>query len=116
MLRLLMEAKRQELAAQLEAYYRSCGWKVRLEKDGTVRADGPGGVTWIGLPVVPEDLGGPAFDERLVELSGQRMPRSGELCPLELLPATECADAVRARLAELRLADRGNVGVYSLAA
>jgi hypothetical protein len=116
MLRLAMEAKRQELTAQLEAYYRSCGWKVRRADDGTVRADGPGGVTWIGMPVVREDLGSPEFDDRLLELSEQRMPRGGELCPFELLPASECADDVRARLARLRLHERGNVAVYSIAA
>jgi hypothetical protein len=110
-----MEAKRQELADRLEAYYRSCGWKVRRAGDGTVRADGPGGVTWIGLPVIPDDLGAPDFDNRLVELSEQRMPR-GELCPFELLPASECAEALRTRLADLRLQSRGHVAVYSLAA
>jgi len=41
---------------------------------------------------------------------------AGELCPLELLPAEECADGLRALLAELRLERRGHVEVYSLAA
>lgn len=116
MLRLSMEAKRQELAAQLEAYYRSCGWKVRRAEDGTVRAEGPGSVTWIGLPVVAEDLADEGFDARLRELSEQRMLRGGELCPFELLPAPECTDELNATLGRLRLKARGNVAVYSLAA
>jgi len=115
MLRLSMEAKRQELAEQLEAYYRSCGWRVRRAEDGTVRADGPGGVTWIGLPVVADDLASADFEGRLLDLSGQRMP-AGEACPFELLPAEDCADELRTALARLRLDMRGNVSVYSLAA
>jgi hypothetical protein len=111
-----MEAKRQELATQLEAYYRSCGWKVRRADDGTVRADGPGGVTWIGLPVVSDDLASGELDERLIELSEQRMPSGGAICPFELLPAEDCADELRAALTRLRLDVRGNVAVYSLAA
>ena len=45
----------------------------------------------------------------------QRMPQ-GALCPLELLPAEDCADELRAVLARLRLSERGHVEVYSLAA
>jgi hypothetical protein len=108
-------AKRQELLDRLEAYYRSCGWKVNRGRDGTVRAVGPGDVTWIGLAVVPEDLTSDQFVQRLMELAAQRMP-AGALCPLELLPAAECVDDLRATLAELELDTRGNVAVYSLAA
>jgi hypothetical protein len=116
MLRLFVEARRQELVEQLEVYYRSCGWKVRRESDGTVRADGPGGVTWIGLVVVGEDLDAADFEARLLELSDQRVSAGGQLCPLELLPAEDCEERVRGLLARLRLDARGHVGVYSLAA
>jgi hypothetical protein len=111
-----MEATRQELTDRLEAYYRSCGWRVRRAEDGTVRADGPGSVTWIGLAVVAEDLGADGFEDRLLELSAERMPSGRETCPLELLPAPECADDLRETLARLRLDARGTVAVYSLAA
>lgn len=111
-----MGAKRQDLLDRLESYYRSCGWKVRRGDDGTVRAAGPGEVTWIGLPVLGEDLASAEFRNRLAVLANERMPTGGALCPLELLPAAECADDLRATLAELELDTRGNVAVYSLAA
>jgi len=79
-----------------------------------VRADGTGGVTWIGLAVVPDDLSDEAFEERLRELADVRMPGGGERCPFELLPAEECTGDVRSLLERLRLRDR--VSVYSLAA
>ena len=104
-----------QLGDALEAYYRGCGWKVERAADGTVRASGIGGVTWIGLPVVAADLTEEGFEERLLALADERMP-AGERCPLELLPAEECADSLRALLAELRLERRGHVEVYSLAA
>lgn len=110
-----MSERKRELIGRLEAYYRDFGWRVERADDGTVRAAGPGGVTWIGLAVVPEDLAAAGFDERLLILSEQRMPQ-GELCPLELLPADECADDLRAVLERLRLSERGHVEVYSLAA
>ncbi len=69
-----MSERKQELLAALEGVYRGSGWKVTPAEDGTLRATGPGGVTWIGLAVVAEDL------------------------------------------ADLRLADRGHVEVYSVAA
>jgi hypothetical protein len=103
------------LQALLERHYRSCGWKVTLADDGTVRAEGLGGVTWIGLPVLEEDLADSALESRLLTLSGERMPQ-GQLCPLEVLPDETCADDVRALLDRLRLRDRGHVEVYSLAA
>ncbi len=111
-----MEARRQKLLERLEAYYRGCGWKVEHGGDGAVRAAGPGGVTWIGLAVVADDLSSAEFEERLVELSNQRMAGGGALCPFELLPADECAADLRATLARLRLDARGNVAVYSRAA
>ncbi len=110
-----MSEKRRELTEALERYYRDCGWKVERAEDGTVRASGIGGVTWIGLPVVAQDLVAEGFEERLVELAEQRMPQ-GALCPLELLPAEDCADDLRAVLVRLRLSERGHVEVYSLAA
>jgi hypothetical protein len=109
-----MSAKRQELLDALERYYRDFGWKVEGADDGTVRATGTGGVTWIGMAVVPEDLDAAGFGERLVELSEQRMPAGGERCPFELLPDESCAGEVRSVLADLRLSER--VSVYSLAA
>jgi hypothetical protein len=108
------ETKRR-LTEQLDEYYRSCGWAVRRHDDGTVRAAGPGGVTWIGLAVTSDDLAADGFDDRLLGLSDERMPQ-GALCPFELLPAEDCAAELRARLERLRLADRGHVAVYSFAA
>lgn len=104
--------ERRELLGHLEAYYRSCGWPVERAEDGTVRAQGAAGVTWIGLPVVPADFTDD-LATRLVELSDIRMP-GGERCPLELLPASECEVQVRLLLAELGLGDL--VSVYSVAA
>lgn len=108
-----MESRRQELLAELERYYRGCGWKVERADDGTVRADGTGGVTWIGLAVVPDDLAQEGFADRLVALSELRMA-DGPRCPFELLPDPECAGAVESLLERLRLSER--VSVYSLAA
>jgi len=110
-----VDARRQQLFGMLELHYRRCGWKVERAGDGTVRANGPGGVTWIGMPILPDDLEEPEFERRLLELSEQRMPH-GQLCPLELLPAEECAAELEVRLRRLRLADRGHVAVYSVAA
>lgn len=110
-----MSATRQELLDTLANHYRNCGWKVEHAPDGTVRATGPGGVTWIGLPVVAGDLEEPRFEQLLLDSSEERMPQ-GERCPLELLPAAECAAELDSRLERLRLADRGHVAVYSLAA
>jgi hypothetical protein len=107
--------EKPELRKALESYYRSCGWKVEHAGDGTVRASGIGGVTWIGLPVVAADLASDGFEAQLLELADQRMPQ-GPLCPLELLPADDCADDLHALLARLRLSNRGHVEVYSLAA
>ena len=51
-----MSVTRDDLIAALEEYYRSCGLRPERAADGTVRARGFGGVTWIGLPVAAEDL------------------------------------------------------------
>jgi hypothetical protein len=110
-----MNARRDELQGLLERQYAAYGWKPAVAEDGTVRAAGLNGVTWIGLPVVAEDLADPGFEDRLLALGNERMPR-GELCPLELLPDESCATEVRALLERLRLRDRGHVEIYSLAA
>ncbi|MGH3049228.1 MAG: hypothetical protein ACRDLK_03645 [Gaiellaceae bacterium] len=99
---------------ELERYYRGCGWKVERAADGTVRAEGVGGVTWIGLAVVGDDLAAEGFAERLVELSDVRMGANGPRCPFELLPDADCASDVASLLDRLRLRER--VSVYSLAA
>ena len=109
-----MESRRQELLDELERYYRGCGWKVERVGDGTVRAAGTGGVTWIGMAVVETDLDEASFGERLIELSDVQMEKNGPRCPFELLPDPGCAGALSSLLSELRLADR--VSVYSLAA
>lgn len=109
-----MESRRQELLDELERYYRGCGWKVERSDDGTVRAAGVGGVTWIGLAVVGDDLQEDDFADRLVELSDVRMGQDGARCPFELLPDESCAGALRSLLERLRLSER--VSVYSLAA
>lgn len=108
-----MSERRAQLVELLEDYYRSCGWTVDRAADGTVRAAGTGGVEWIGLAVVEEDVREPEFRDRLLELADQRMP-AGQRCPFELLPDDRCEEDVRRMLAELRLHER--VSVYSLAA
>lgn len=106
---------KQELSDLLVSHYRASGWKVEHATDGTIRAAGPGSVTWIGLAVGPDDLAEDGFADRLRALGEERMP-AGERCPLELLPAEECAPQLRSLLSELRLDDAGHVEVYSLVA
>lgn len=111
-----MSARREELLATLEAVYRRgsvWGNPFRAD-DGTVRVADSGGVTWIGLAVVPEDLDDPGFADRLRDFASRRMPSDGRLCPLEVLPAEECRAKVEALLRDLRLDER--VSVYALAA
>jgi hypothetical protein len=108
-----MDATRDRLADLLAAYYEGSGFRVERRADGRVLGHGFGGVTWIGLPVVPSDLEDPAFPDRLRALSEERMP-TGERCPLELLPDEPCADDLRALLGELHLAERRHVEVYSV--
>lgn len=109
-----MDARRQELLNELERYYRGCGWSVERVDDGTVRAAGVGGVTWIGMAVVAEDLASDDFPDRLLELSNARMGANGVRCPFDLLPDADCADELRSLLQRLYLIER--VSVYSLAA
>jgi hypothetical protein len=109
-----MDERRQRLLDELERYYRGCGWPVERANDGTLRATGTGGVTWIGMAVVAADLEGAGFEQRVVELSDVRMGDHGIRCPFELLPDDDCAAEVRSLLDRLRLS--GQVSVYSLAA
>lgn len=111
-----MSGRREELLATLEKIYRrGVVWgEPKRAEDGTIRVPDCGGVTWIALAVLPEDLADPAFPARLRELSSRRMAETGRLCPLELLPAEECRAQLDALLRTLRLDER--VGVYSLAA
>jgi hypothetical protein len=108
-------ATKGQLLELLERHYRGLGWKPTRHDDGTVRASGIGGVTWIGLAVVQGDFEDAGFADRLRELAAVRMPR-GELCPLELLPDEASADRLRELLERLRLRERGHVEVYSVAA
>jgi hypothetical protein len=110
-----MQEAREQLLDQLEAHYRQSGWTVKRASDGTLYANGPGGVMWIGAAVVPADLEQEDLGEWLTELAMQRMEGSGELCPLELLPSSECHDELRALLGRIGLARRSNVAVYSVA-
>lgn len=109
-----MDEAREELLGRLETYYREGGWPVKRDED-LVLASGPGGVTWLGRAVVPEDLADDAWLEaRLVELADRRMPVGNQLCPLELLPTPECKDGLQAVLDRSGLGSRGHVRVYSL--
>lgn len=98
----------------LESHYRGSGWTVKRSRDGTVYANGPGGVTWIGRAVIPADLEDESTGELLREMAERRMEGGGELCPLELLPSADCAEQLEALLRRVGIADRGNVAVYSL--
>jgi hypothetical protein len=111
-----VDSERLKLVSRLEAHYRSQGWPVECAEEGTVRASGPGGVTWLGAVVVPEDLTSEAFRERLVELSSRRMPGGAELCPLDLLATEECEGELRALLDRLGLSGRPHVSLYTRAA
>lgn len=110
-----MESVRRELIEKLEAHYRGSGWTVKRAADGTLFANGPGGVTWIGAAIVSADLEDEATAERLREMAEQRMESGGELCPLELLPSPDCEQELKALLSRIGIADRSNVDVYSLA-
>lgn len=109
-----MGTDKQELLGLMERHYRSNGWPVERSDDGTVRAKGLGGVTWIGLPVVATDLDDERFEQRLLALGEERTP-DGRRCPLELLPSPECGDELKAVLRRLRLDERGHVEVYATA-
>lgn len=106
---------RAGLLEMLEGHYRSSGWKA-TRSDRTVEASGPGGVTWIGRPVVAEDVESEDFETELVSLADRRMPAGGELCPLDLLPDERSEPALRELLDRTGLSRRPHVSVYSLAA
>lgn len=110
-----MDSVRRELLEKLEIHYRGSGWSVKRAGDGTLYANGPGGVTWIGAAITPEDLEDDGVEERLRSMADRRMEGGGELCPLELLPSSDCTEDLRALLGRIGLADRSNVAVYSLA-
>lgn len=109
-----MNATREQLTKRLADHYRGQGWATSTDSDGIVLATGPGGVTWIGAAVTGPDLAAGELEARLPELADRRMPHGGELCPLELLPAADCADALHGLLERLGLAERRHVAVYSL--
>lgn len=111
-----MSADRATLLRRLEDHHRSHGWPVRRDHDGTLRATGPGGVTWIGSALVREDIATGGLDERLTELATTRMPIGGELCPVDLLAADDCEEELSAALSRLRLDERPHVSLYSSAA
>ena len=94
-------------------HYGRCGFDADVAPDGTVRAVGLGGVEWIGLVIVREDV--PQVAERLVALSRERMP-TGQFCALELLPDADCERDVRDVLRRTGIRDWRYVEVYSLAA
>jgi hypothetical protein len=110
-----VDRSRDDLTQRLADHYRGQGWTTRTEADGTILADGPGGVTWIGAGITSSDLSSGGLDARLAELADRRMPHGGELCPLELLPATDCVAELEGLLERLGLAERRHVVVYSLA-
>lgn len=111
-----MGTTRAELLETLESHYRGSGWRVKRGDDGTLFADGPGGVTWIGRAVVPADLEDDGVEERFRELADRRMEGGGELCPLELLPSADCKRELEELLGRIGIAGRGNVAVYSFVA
>ena len=112
-----MSDTRAGLIERLEDYYRGCGWSVKHSSDGTLAAAGPGGVTWHGAAILPEDVARAGWlDERLVELAERRMPGGGELCPLDLLPTEDAEPALREALDRTGLSHRPHVSVYALTA
>lgn len=111
-----MNAEREELLGRLEAHYKGSGWSVKRDGDGTLHADGPGGVTWIGAALTSAELADEQIERRLLEIADRRMPGGGELCPLDILPARDCAAEVEALLDRLGLGGQPHISVYSLAA
>lgn len=112
----VVEADRSALLALLERQYRQSGWSSRRGGDDVIRAAGPGGVTWFGMAIVPEDVAGEGLVERIRGLADQRMPRGGELCVLDLLPSAECHDEVERLLDAAGLGSRSNISLYALPA
>lgn len=111
-----MKEPRRELTEKLRAHYRASGWKVAKTADGLLEAVGPHGVKWLGRAVVAEDLRDEAFETEILDLADRRMPNGGELCPLDLLPAPDCATELRELLDAMGLGRNTHISVYSVAA
>jgi len=110
-----MEA-RETLLSMLDRQYRSSGWvPVRRDEHDVLHAAGPGGVTWFGLAILPDDLESEHLADRIRALADRRMP-GGERCVLDLLPAPECHDAVADLLDSLGLGTSKNISLYSMPA
>lgn len=111
-----MDARREQLLQTLERHYRAGSlWREpRRADDGTVRVEDCGGVTWIGVAVVSEDVEDDAFHRQLRELAGQYMPETHWRCPVELMPEPDCQHDVERLLRALRLEDA--IDVYQTAA
>jgi hypothetical protein len=108
-----MDARRADLLDLLEQHYRSHGWPVTRGDDATLSAKGPGGVTWLGTALVAEDFDDARLEARILDLAERRMPGGGELCPLDLLPGSDCEPSLRGLLAQLGLSGRPHVSVYA---
>jgi hypothetical protein len=98
---------REKLNRRLEEHYRGQGWPVVRSDDGVLHASGPGGVTWLGAAIV---------GKRIVDLAERRMPKGGELCPLDLLASEDSESGLRELLERTGLSARPHVSVYSEAA
>jgi len=107
---------REKLNRRLEEHYRGQGWPVVRSDDGVLHASGPGGVTWLGAAIVEEDLAAENIGKRIVELAERRMPKGGELCPLDLLASEDSESGLRELLERTGLSARPHVSVYSEAA
>ncbi|MGI8632399.1 MAG: hypothetical protein ACR2NA_07625 [Solirubrobacterales bacterium] len=66
------------------------------------------------MAVVRDDLADPGLGERITDLAGRRMGNTerGALCPLDILPAPECAGAVEELIAGLHLRRSQHISVY----
>ncbi len=111
----MLPMTRDDLRARLHEHYRKQGWATRADGERVVLAAGPGGVTWVGAAVCRDDLAAGRLDSELAKLAERRMA-TGELCPLELLPAPGCESELAALLERLGLSERRHVAVYSLGA
>lgn len=110
------EPDRSALLVLLERQYRQSGWSFRRGDDHVIRATGPGGVTWLGMAILADDLADAGLVERITDLAEQRMPRGGELCVLDLLPSAECHDELECLLDRAGLGARSNISLYALPA
>lgn len=111
-----VDGRREELLQALERVYASGSvWGTpRREPDGTVRVEDVGGVTWIGIAVLAEDVHDRSFQARLGDYAGRTMPGTHWRCPVELMPEPSCQHELERVLRELRLEDA--VDVYQTAA